>query len=230
MKNLQKMNSDKKIARIVGVLYIIGTIAGILSLVFTDPIRDGQNILANISANENRMILGALSIVTMGLALSMIPVLMYPILKKYNQTLALGYIVFRSGFEAVTHLSIAIGWLLLLPLSRAYTEAGTPDVPHFHALGSILLNPDQIGSIGTIVFCLATLMFYFVLFQSKLVPRWLSGWGLIAVIPYLVGGLLSIFGLIDPLATITVVLDVPLALQEMVLAVWLIVKGFRFVA
>ena len=140
--------------------------------------------------------------------------------------MALGFIIFRSGFEAITHLAIAIGWLLLLPLSQAYVEAGTPDAPYFQAVGSILLNPDEIGSVGTIVFCLGALMFYFLLFQSKLVPRWLSGWGLIAAIPYLAGGLLSIFGLIEPLATITVALDMPLALQEMVLAVWLIVKGF----
>jgi hypothetical protein len=70
-------------------------------------------------------------------------------------------------------------------------------------------------------------MFYYLLYQSKLIPRWLSGWGLIAVIPFLTAGLLSIFHLIGPLSTVGVVLDLPLAVQEMVLAIWLIVKGFN---
>lgn len=70
-------------------------------------------------------------------------------------------------------------------------------------------------------------MFYILLYQSRLVPRWLSGWGLVALIPYVVAGLSVLFGIIDPLSTVSVVSDIPLALQEMVLAVWLIIKGLN---
>jgi hypothetical protein len=64
------------------------------------------------------------------------------------------------------------------------------------------------------------------LVQSRLVPRWLSVWGLAAVIPYLAAEFLALFALLDPLSATASLLHIPLAVQEMVLAVWLIVKGF----
>ena len=85
----------------------------------------------------------------------------------------------------------------------------------------------MIGPVQTIVFCLGALIFYYLLYQTKLIPRWLSGWGLIAIIPYLAAGLLVLFGFFGPLSTSEIVLEFPLALQEMVMAVWLIVKGFN---
>jgi hypothetical protein len=220
------MNTSRKTARIVGVLYIIGTVGGILSLVFTEPIRSAQDYLVSVSANENQIVLGALAVLIMGLALAMVPVMAFPVLKKYNEALALGYVVFRGGLETVGYIAMAIGWLYLLPLSQAYVQAGALDASHFRALGDRLLEADEIASIHIIVFCLGALMFYYVLYQSKLIPRWLSGWGLIAAIPFLAAGLLPMFALISPMSTIHVVLQMPLALQEMVLAVWLIVKGF----
>lgn len=221
------MNTSRKTARVVGVLYIIGTVAGILSLVFSEPVRNAQDHLIKVSTNENQLIMGALCILIMGFALAMVPVMMFPILKKYNEALALGYVVFRGGFEAVSYIAMTIGWLLLLPLSRAYIQAGAPDSSNIRALGNLLLNGDEVGSILTIVFCLGALMFYYSLYQSKIIPRWLSGWGLIGAMPYLASGLLAMFAVIESLSTTHVVLQLPLALQEMVLAVWLIVKGFN---
>ena len=116
---------------------------------------------------------------------------------------------------------------MLLPLRQVYAQAGAADASTLQALGNALFDVNEIGSVGTIVFCLGALMFYFVLYQSRLIPRWLSGWGLIAAIPYLAADLLAMFGVLDPMSTIQVVLELPLALQEMVLAVWLIVKGFN---
>jgi hypothetical protein len=90
------MNSIKKTARIVGVLYIIGTVAGMLSLVLTGPILGDPDYLVKVSANESQIIAGALFVLIMGFALAMVPVMMFPILKKYNEALALGYVVFRG--------------------------------------------------------------------------------------------------------------------------------------
>ena len=221
------MNADKSTARTVGVLYIGGTVAGILSLVLTGPVRDAQDYVTSVPASETRLVVGALLILMMGLALAMVPVLMFPILRKHNETLALGYVVFRGGLEAVTYLAIATSWLILVPLSQMYAQAGTLDASNFQALGTLLLEAKEIGSILTIVFCLGALIFNYLLYQTKLVPRWLSGWGLIAIVPYLAAGLLAMFGIIDASLPIYAILDLPLALQEMVLAVWLIVKGFN---
>src|SRR5262245_11121561 len=70
-------------------------------------------------------------------------------------------------------------------------------------------------------------MFYAILFRSQLVRRWLSGWGLVANISDAAAGLLVMFGMLDPSSSVAGALNLPLALQKMVLAVWLIVKGFN---
>jgi hypothetical protein len=163
----------------------------------------------------------------MGLALAMVRVMMFPILRKQNEAVALGYVVFRGALEAATYMAMAVSWLLLLPLSRAYVKAGTSDTSIYQSLGAILFETEELGTILTIVFCLGAFMFYILLYQSRLVPRWLSGWGLIALIPYFASGLLATFAILSTYSSIQVGMQLPLALQEMVLAIWLIVKGFN---
>jgi hypothetical protein len=220
------MNTYKNIARTMGILYILGTISGILSRVVTGPILSTQDLLASVSANGNPITLGALFVLTMGLALAMIPVMAYPILRKHDEIPALGYVVFRGALEGVYYMAIVVSWLLLLPLSQVY-QAGSPEASKLLVLASVLLEAKEIAVFGMIVFCLGGLMFYYLLFQSKLVPRWLSGWGLLALIMNLAAGLLVMFGFFGPTSPISDVLQIPIALQEMVLAVWLILMGFK---
>jgi uncharacterized membrane protein len=93
----------------------------------------------------------------------------------------------------------------------------------------MLYKSSELNSVCAFVFCLGALMFYHVLYRSGLVPRWLSGWGLLGILLYLAAALLVLFGQINPDST-QVVLELPLAVQEMVLAVWPIVKGFNCVS
>jgi hypothetical protein len=220
------MSTNKNSARIVGALYITGTAAGALSLVVTGALRNSRDYLLSVPANETRVVVGALFVLIMGLALAMVPVVMFPILRKHNEASALGYVVLRGGLEAVCYIAIATGWLILLPLSQAYAQAGALDASDLQAPGTVLLEANEIGSVLTIIFCLGALVFNYLLYRTNLVPRWLSGWGLLAVAPYLAAGLLSMFGILDALSPTYATLNLPLALQEMVLAVWLIVKGF----
>jgi hypothetical protein len=158
----------------------------------------------------------------MGFALAMVPVMLFPIFKKHNEALALGAVVFRGALEAVLYIAMVISLLLLLTLSQEYVKAGAPDVSYFQTLGTLLLESvDWISQILSIVFSLGALMIYYIFYQSKLIPRWLSVWGLIGAIIYLAEPLLAMFG------SELEILFAPLAVQEMVLAVWLIVKGFN---
>lgn len=230
MKSTEGINygTFRKNATIAGILYILGTVAGILSLVFTGPVLEEPDYLTQISMNPNQIIIGALFVLIMGLALAMVPVVIFPVLKKFNEVLAVGYIVFRGALEGVTYLALVIGWLSLFPISQGYIIADAANAPFFQSLGDLVLKAhDQIGNVLTIVFILGALMFYSVLFQSKLVPRWLSGWGLLAAIPYFVSGVLGLFAILIPMSSTQMVLVLPLAVQEMVLAIWLIVKGFN---
>src|SRR4030065_2337876 len=221
------MNTYRKTAIIVGVLYIIGTVAGILCKVFTGSIQNDLNLLSKVTANENQIILAALFLLIMGLALAWVPVMMFPILKREDEALALGYVVYRGALETVTTIAMVISWLFLTILSQAHI-AGAPDASYFQTLGILLLKVNgSIGTISQIVFPLGALIFYCLFYQSKLIPRWISGWGLIAAILWIAVTILDLFGIISAWSTIQVVLALPIGLQEMVMAVWVIVKGFN---
>ena len=121
-----------------------------------------------------------------------------------------------------------ISTLSLLPLSQGFVKAGAPDASYFQTLGTSLVAvrdwTDLLGPM--IVFGLGALMFYYLLYQSKLVPRFLSVWGLIGVALVLTGALLDMFGY-SRFSTIPILLWLPIASNEMFLAIWLIVKGFN---
>ncbi|HEX7431194.1 MAG TPA: DUF4386 domain-containing protein [Candidatus Limnocylindrales bacterium] len=208
------MSADRKAAAWIGVLYIIGTVGMVLSAVVTDAVLSGSAYLAQVAAEPNRVALGALFMLLAGLALAMVPVVFWPVGRRYNETLAMGYVVFRGGLETIFYVVTALGWLLLIALSKE-PDAG-PIAGFVRTTETVIW--DQVIAIP---FVLGALMFYFVLYQSRLVPRWLSVWGLVGAVLYIVAPLGSMFGLSLG------VLMAPLALQEMVMAVWLIAKGFN---
>jgi hypothetical protein len=207
--------SDRSTATIVGVLFIIGTVAGALSFVITGPILSGADFLTRIAAHRPQMVLGTLLLLTMGFALAMVPVVFYPVARCYSEILATGYVVFRGALETFTYIVGALGWLLLVALSQAPAATATP------IAGSILLAEGVLwDQMIAIPFILGALMFYWLLYRSRLVPRWLSIWGLVGAALYIVAPVASMLGLSLG------ILMAPLAIQEMVMAVWLIAKGF----
>jgi hypothetical protein len=220
------MDTNRKAAAIIGALYIVGTVSGILSRVVMGSILSSSDLLASIAAKGSQIALGALFVLTMGLALAMIPVVAFPVLRKHNEMLALGYVVFRGALESVHYMAIVVSWLLLLPLSQVY-QAGSPDASQLQVLANVLLEAKEIAIFGGIVFCLGALMFYGLLYRSNLIPRWLSGWGLIAILMNLCAVLLTIFQWMGITSAASFLLQFPIFLQEMVLAVWLIVRGFN---
>jgi hypothetical protein len=210
----------KSIGRSVGILYILGTVFGIVSAAVTSNVSSSSDPLGAAAEYQTEMAIGALLILAMGSVLAMIPVVAYPVLGRVSKLLARSYFLFRSVFEAVTYLITVVGWLVLVSLS-ASTEV--PSV-----WGETLFDLEGAAIAGTIAFLIGAAMFYSILYRGQLVPRWLSIWGLVAILPYLVPVFLGLFTDIDvgTTSTTTVLLDLPLGLQEMVLAVWLIVKGF----
>jgi hypothetical protein len=225
------MNTNRKTAILVGVLFIIGTVMGVLSVVFVSPVLDGPGYLARVAANPAPLILGAFCVLAMGLALAMVPLALFPILKRYHEPLAIGYVVFRSGLETVTALGIVASWLLLVTLGQEYaaaSAAGNPAGPAFQTLGVLISKAAEISAnAGAIVFPIGAMMLYVVLYQSKLTPRWLSVWGMIAVVLHLaLTGVSGLANVSEP-ALVQVAANAPILVQEMVMAVWLIVKGFN---
>ncbi len=215
--------TNRMTATIVGVLYIIGTVAGALGMVVDGRFLNAPDLLNMVAANASQVGLQALLVLVMGLPLAMVPAMMFPILKRQNEALAIGYVIFRGALESLTYIATAMCWLLLLVVARQYADSGAAVAAQFSSLGILLLKArDPIIAVQDIVFSLGALMFYYLLYQARLIPQWLSGWGLIGAILYGVVGLIYMFT-----GTTLVIVLMPLALQEMVMAVWLIVRGFN---
>jgi hypothetical protein len=139
------MNTYRKNATIVGILYILGTVFGILSVIFTQPVANAQDYFAIVTSNENRVIIGAIFILMMGLVLAMVPVVLFPILKKVNEVLALGFVVFRGALETATYMGSTACWLLLVPFAQGYAETSNASAfktwqLHYSKLGVGLIS------------------------------------------------------------------------------------------
>jgi len=216
------MNSYRKIAIIVGVLFIIATFAGVISVLAIGSVLDAPADLSAISANEDKVIIGALFYFIMAVAIPGIAIAIYPILKKYDEALALGYVGARiaEGFFFVVEIIII---LTLLTFSQEFVKAGDPDASYIQTLGTLLLSAGDWAYLFGFgfFFTLSALILNFVLYRSKLIPRWLSGWGIVGAALIFAHYLLLYFS-----SNQLNILFLPIAMQEMVFAIWLIVKGF----
>lgn len=220
------MNASKATARIVGALFIVATVAAALSVAFLNPLLDDPDYLAKLSADEGRVVLATLLDLTTAAAVIGIAVMFYPVLRQRSEGLALGYVGARIVEGTVIVIS-ALGSLLLLTSSQEYVQATAADAAGFQPLGTVLLKArDWTDLLGTMLaFGVSAVILNTLLYQTKLVPRFLSIWGLVGAALILVASVLGLSGE-SPTATSMVLLALPIAVNEMVLAVWLILKGF----
>ena len=225
------MASYRKTSIIVGILFIVGTVAGILSGVFTEPVLGASDYLNQVASNENSVVLGALFVLVMGFPLAMIPVMMFPIFRRYNEPLALGAVVFRGILEAMTYMVIATCWLLLIPVGREFVKVSSTNATTFQAMGTFI-NQSVYWTehILALVFTIGAMMLYWLFFKTKLIPAWLSLWGFIGAILYFAAPILNMFDPLHPALSLGVkwgYLMIPLAIQEMIFALLLIIRGFN---
>lgn len=220
------MDSDRKTGIVVGALFIVATVASILGSVALGSVLDEPDYLIGVSAYENQVILAVLLFLIAASSAFATAFLLFPILRRHAEGLAAGYVGLRA-FENVFYVAGVVGLLIMLTVSQndAIGTAGAPDLP---LLGAALLAlHDWSVLIGTLIFFgLGSLTLNYVLYRSGLVPRWLSLWGLIGAALVFAYGLVGIFGLGKGFDSPFFLLAMPIALQEMVFAVWLITKGF----
>jgi hypothetical protein len=222
------MNYFRKLAISAGILFIIYDIVDILSFLFLGPV-NSSNYLVSIAENAGMVGTGAFLLIIGGLCASGIAISMYPVLKKFNPTLALGAVGFRisEGVLRIVSMSFLLG---LITLSQLFVKAGAPESSYFQTLGALLkeLRNWVGGGVGSLLaFSVGCSLYYIIFYSTKLIPRWISVWGLVTGISGIVSCALVSTGLIAPISTVQVVMVAPMLPQELVLAVWLIVKGFN---
>ncbi|ELR72067.1 hypothetical protein C900_01932 [Fulvivirga imtechensis AK7] len=221
------MKANRRTGIIIGILFIVGTFSGILSFFFTGTVSDSPEYLAQIAESDKQFIFGSLLILLMGFSLAFIPIVLYPVLKNHNKALAIGYVVFRGAIETVTYLAVWVSMLLLLFVGESYAISGD-DAQWLTSAADVIFRFRELGSMCIIfTFGIGAILFYLALYQSELLPRWLSVWGLIAIILHLVTGFLILFGVQTETSTSISIMNFPIFLQEMVMAIWLIAKGLK---
>ena len=209
-----------------GVLFILCSAAAILSIVPLGAVVSAPVDFAKLAANDNRVVLTALiefvwAATGMGIAMAL-----YPVLRKFNPALALGS-VFGRVVENVFILVGTLSLLVLLTLSQEVAAGSAGLVSAVAASNLLLTVREWVGEfVALIPFCVGSFLYNYVLYRSRLVPRWLSGWGLVAVALSMVVALYAGFPQDFGFSNVNVVLSIPIGLQEMALAIWLIAKGF----
>ena len=217
------MNSTRRTSITTGALLIVATAAVLAAAQLVDPVLAGTDYLAQVATHPNQVAGGALLYLVAAAASAGIAISLYPVLKKTHPTLALGSVVFRT-IEAVLYVVAVVSLLSVRTLGQQVSTEPSPDHALIQAVGDALLSTREHATLaGVIAFSLGAAMYYVLFYQSRLVPRWLSGWGIAATIGMMTACLLALFT--DNPITGYTLLVLPIAVQEMVLAVWLLVTG-----
>lgn len=224
----ETMKSYRGNAIAVGVLFIACSAASILSVIPLGSTLDGPDYLSKLAVSGNHVVLTALIEFVWAATAAGIAIGLYPVLRKYNRSLALGSVVGRT-VEGMLILVGTLSLLVLLTLGQESAVAGQAAASSSQPVGNALLAVrDWVhGFLVLLPFGVGALMYYYLLFRSRLVPRWLSGWGLIGAGLLLVATVNAGFTQSFGFTTVNTALNIPIGLQEMALAVWLIVKGFK---
>jgi hypothetical protein len=222
------MSNSRNNARITGVLFILGTVPVMVAMSLWGQSVSSPDYLSLMAVHSNDVLLYALSIIVMGLACAGIGISMYPVLKPHGETLALGVIGFRV-MEGTLQLISAISLAALLALSQEFVKAGSPTDSFFQPAGAAITTLKEWMGNGLYLFpwCIGAAIYYTIFYRTKLLPRWLSVWGLLGLLLMLIGAFTAMFGLVDAFSPAQMLLMFPIMLQEMVMAVWLIVKGYN---
>jgi len=217
------MKSERKMGIIVGLLFLTSTIAYFVgNEVIFNSIINSPDYLLNVYPNKITLILGMLLQAYCAVAVVGIAVLLFPILRKYNEAVAISYVSFRI-IESVILFVGLISALLLIPVSKNIINAGAADISYFHSLGSLAIKGHHFAYLfAMIALGIGSLPFCFLLYRSRLIPRFISVWGIIGYSIFIVGLLLETFDIQQG-----EFLVIPGGLFEIILPVWLLVKGFN---
>ena len=226
------MKNYRMNAVMAGLLYFLGTAFGIASaavggevissLVTTNPL-SGPDLLDLVAANSAQITGSSFLILLMGISLVAMTVFLYPIFRKDSEELAMGMLLFRGALEGTYYFVSTIGFLILVLLGNEYVATGA-DSTTLQSMGNVTYQLQSLlGPVGTIMFLIGATCLYISFYRTRLIPRWLSVWGLIGVVPYMAYALLHFFHMDNGIGFY---LQMVLAPQEIVMAFWLVIKGF----
>ena len=218
--------NPQTIARVTGVLFLITYVTSIPAFfILYAPVLGDPRYIVGAGA-DNSVRLGAFLEVILIIANIGTAVVVWPVLKRVNEILALGFVTAR----VMESVFIAVGILSLLSVVALRQEAAGVDADSLVAVGqslvalhgwTFLLGPGFMVGVGN------GLILGYLMYTSRLIPRGLAMLGLIAG-PVLLARFVGIlFGVFEPGSVLGGLMGVPEFIWELLLAIWLIVRGFN---
>ena len=222
MTTKEALSIHKTIARVVGLVYLVGFVVGIGGEILIKSILGAPNRLSTVSANSLTIAIGAILWLLAVVGDAAHGVLMFPILKPHNERIAVGYLAARI-VEAVFIAIMVLFILMQIPLGSAYVQAAAADASALQALGTLFTQAQLYAyEIGMSMLGISGLLLCSTLYRANLVPRWLAIWGLLGNATILVGMASAVLG-----SGLGDLFSLPGGLWEVFVGVWLIVKGFN---
>jgi hypothetical protein len=224
-KRGEKMNSTDKISRVLGIAFLLQFVTSFSSGAFLKSAwfvaGNMSETLVRIANNPLLMRFNILLDVLTALGVTFLGAILFLTLRKQNERIALtalGFYLLEVALLAVSTIEA----FSLLRISQEYLTTGQS--AYLLTLGKIAYESmDFVGNtLHMLAFCLGAILFYFLLYKSRVVPHWMSLWGLIAVFPMLIGTVTQIFGY-----TIPFIFYVPYVPFELVIGIWILVKGIK---
>lgn len=222
MTTTAEMNAYRTTARVVGVVYLAGFVVGIGGNILIQSILGAPNPLSAVAANSTMLAIGAILWLLAVVGDAAHGVLMFPILKRHSERMAIGYLAARI-VDAIFIAVMVLVALIQIPLGSEYVRAAAADAPSLQAL-STLLSQAQLYAyeIGMSALGVSGMLLCTTLYRAKLLPRWLAIWGLVGYAIIFCGMVSAVMG--SGLGDLS---SLPGGLWEIFVGVWLIVKGFR---
>ncbi|CAI6082897.1 DUF4386 domain-containing protein [Cohnella sp. JJ-181] len=229
-KGVSEINDHRHAAKLVGVLFILAAVTSIIGLALYQPIL-GPDFLVQGAAHGDQVIWGAIMELVLVVSAVGTATAMFPILRKYNETVALWHLCFRF-LEAIVITIGIVGILSLLTLSRGFVDGAASDPALFQAAGtSLQAVHDWTFLLGPNFFLgINTMMYSYIFYKSGLLPKFIPLLGMTGAVLIFLAACLEMFGVIEQLSAWGAILALPVFANEMTLAVWLLVKGFNAAA
>jgi hypothetical protein len=235
-KKEKKMTSDATLRRteiLVASLWLVTAFGAVAGAVLINPVMNAPDYLNAVFPKSATVITGMLGWLINDIGIVFIGLLMFPILKKQSESMALGYLSMRI-FESILMIVGVFFALLLIPLSHEFIKSGATDVSAYQAIGSVLKQAEDwfLNILQLIFLGLGGIILTSILYRTRLVPRFISVVGIVGYVLLLPAAILALFGVLDPTPGGSAsILAVPVATFEIILMpAWLFAKGFNVTA
>jgi len=221
------MNSDKNTPRLLGAAFLIVVFASLTSgLLLSSAVGSGgiSDMLLNISNKVTLLRTSILFEMLNSSAIVVLAVLLYTVLSKQNKILALVALGWWLGEALILGLT-STGISALIPLGLDFVKAGAPQHSFYQTLGEFLyygVYQHGYSGIHMWFYSIGGILWYYLFYRSKYIPRVISLWGLIAACLSIVGVVFIFYGYDVPIFVF-----LPLLPFELTIGTWLMLKGIK---